>query len=225
MRSLSTGAVVPKTCKSWLCPDCNVWLRKGALRALVEGMVERPEGYGLGLFTFTEPPAATLDLRGFYERHQKTVQRLRYRRWIGEYATAVEFQKRGALHPHIVAHVPLELLPKLRRDGHEKRDRTQYGWWWDELRPLAVDLGWGKVVDAVQVAGLNEVASYAMKSLAGYATKEAHAKFKTVGARRIRPVRFSRRWSHQSLRDWQRGESAGAGPWEEVSTIGPCGAG
>jgi hypothetical protein len=223
MRSESSGRVVPKTCKSWLCSACNVWLRQGALKAIVDGMVERPDGYGLGLFTFTEPPTATLDLSAFYDRHRRTVQALRRRAWIGEYATAVEFQKRGALHPHLIAHVPLELLPKLRQDGHEKRNRQQYAWWWNELRPMAVGLGWGKVVDAVAVDGLNEVAGYAMKSLAGYATKEAHAKFKDVGAKRVRPVRFSRGWSVKSLREWQRGDKAiDNGPWEDVTMIGTC---
>jgi len=222
MLSESTGRVVPKTCKSWLCSSCNVWLRQGAFKAIVAGMVDRPAGFGLGMFTFTEPPTATLDLSAFYARHQATVQRLRRRGWIGEYATAVEFQQRGALHPHLIAHVPHELLPKLRQDGHDKRNREQYGWWWNELRPMAVDLGWGKVVDAVAVEGMNEVAGYAMKSLAGYATKEAHAKFKTVGAKRVRPIRFSRAWSATSLREWQRGSEASEGPWVDVTTMGTC---
>jgi len=222
MRSKSTGRVVEKTCKSWLCGSCNTWLREGALRAIVDGMVERPSGYGLGLFTFTEPATATLDLSGFYGRMQRTMQGLRYRGWVTEYATAVEFQKRGALHPHVIAHVPLELLPKLRQDGHDKRNKQQYGWWVNELRPLARKVGWGPVCDAVAVEGLNEVAGYAMKSLAGYATKEAHAKFKEVGAKRVRPVRFSRSWSSKSLREWQRGDEAGEGPWEDVTTMGTC---
>jgi len=222
MRSTSTGQVVPKTCKSWLCSECNTWLRQGALRAIVDGMLERPAGYGLGLFTFTEPATATLDLSGFYGRSKATVKRMRRRGWIGEYAMSVEFQKRGALHPHYIAHVPLELLPKLRQDGHDKRNREQYGWWVDQLRPMAVGLGWGKVADAVAVEGLNEVAGYAMKSLAGYATKEAHAKFKEVGAKRVRPVRFSRSWSSRSLREWQRGDEASEGPWEDVTTMGTC---
>lgn len=219
MRSTSTGAVVPKTCKSWLCSECNVWLRQGALKAIVDGMLRCPDGHGLGLFTFTEPAEATLDLSGFYDRHQRTVQRLRRRNWIAGYATAVEFQDRGALHPHMICHVPLELVPKLRPDDADKRSRAQYGWWWNELRPLAVDLGWGKVCDAVALKGLNDVAGYALKSLAGYATKEAHAKFKAAGAERVRPIRFSRGWSPKGLRDWQRGEEAGEGPWEDVTMM------
>jgi hypothetical protein len=223
MRSASTGRVVPKTCKSWLCPNCNVWLREGARRAIAFGMFHRPAGYDLGFFTFTEPAQATLDLPAFYSRMQKTVQRLRYRGWIGEYATSVEFQDRGALHPHVIAHVPLELVPKLRPFGAEKRNREQYGWWVKELRPMAVDLGWGAVADAVAVATMTETSHYVTKSLAGYATKEAHRKFKAAGARRVRPVRFSKGWHGRHLRDYQRGDKAtDNGPWEDISTMGPC---
>lgn len=215
---------MPKTCKSWLCPDCNVWLREGARKLIAVGAARAPEGWCPAMLTFTEPAAATLDLEGFYRRHQRTVQRLRSRGWLGEYATAVELQRRGALHPHVIGHVPVELVGKLRRSGQVKRDREQYRWWWNELRPLALELGWGPVVDAVVVEDLTGAAGYATKSLARYATKGAHRRLKEAGARRVRPIRASTGWAGGRLRSFQRGALADEGPWQDISVNGPCGA-
>lgn len=222
MRSLSTGRTVPKTCKSWLCPDCNLWLRIGAIKKIAYGAMKRPEGWDAALFTFTEPAHATLDLEGFYRRHQRTVQRLRSRGWIGEYCTAVEFQGRGALHPHIVAHVPNELLPKLRDFTSERRNREQYRFWAGPLRELALELGWGPICDVVAAEGFGDLGRYAAKSLAGYTTKQAHQKFKAAGAKRVRPIRASARWTPERLRELQHGERADPGPFEDITQHGPC---
>ena len=222
MRSQSTGRVVPKTCKSWLCPHCNVWLREGAKQLLATGARRRPEGYDCALFTFTEPPTATLDLPAMYARHQRTIQRLRSRGYVTEYATAIEFQRRGALHPHILAHVPEHLVPRLRPFQQRRRDREQYRFWSGELRELAVDLGWGPVCDATAAGSFLELGSYAVKSLSAYATKQAHRRFKEAGATRVRPIRASRGWAGVRLRDLQRGNLASEGPWEDVSNNGPC---
>lgn len=222
MRSLSTGRVVPKTCKSWLCPYCNVWLREGARKLIVSGMLTRPAGFDLALFTFTEPADWSLDLPAFHARHKATVKRMRRRGWIGEYCTAVEFQKRGALHPHLIAHVPVDVLELLPEHGQERRSSAQWRFHFRELVPMARELGWGEVCDARAALASNELAKYALKNLAGYATKEAYAQFKAAGAQRVRPLRASRRWASERLRAFQRGEEASDGPWEDVSNYGPC---
>jgi hypothetical protein len=188
----------------------------------VSGMATRPEGYDLALFTFTEPPSAGLDLAGFHARHKATVKRLRRRGWLASYCTAVEFQRRGALHPHIIAHVPSEILERMPEHGQAKRTRDQYRWHFNELVPMARELGWGTVCDARAAMASNDLAGYALKNLAGYATKEAYAQFKAAGAKRVRPIRASREWASESLRDFQRGDRATDGPWEDVSNLGPC---
>jgi len=222
MRSETTGRTVPKTCKSWLCPDCNLWLRIGAIKLIASGAINRPTGWDAALFTFTEPARATLDLPGFYDRHKRTIKRLQRRGWIGDYCTAVEFQTRGALHAHVVAHVPLDLVPVLRPWTSEKRDRSQYRWHFNELVPMVRDLGWGKVCDAAAADGFNDLGRYAAKSLAGYATKEAHRKFKAAGAKRVRPIRYSHTWVPEKLRELQRGDKADPGPFVDITDYGPC---
>lgn len=219
MRSEVTGRIVPKTCKSWLCPTCNVFLRAGAVKMLMSGMLERPEGHDVALLTFTEPSQATLDLPGFLKRHQKTIQRLQNHYGIPGYCTAVEFQKRGALHPHIAVYWPHELSHLLPDQGQDKRSRDQYRFHFRELVPMAQDLGWGKVCDGRAAVVREDLARYAVKQLAGYATKEAYRKFKEAGAQRIRPLRSSRSWSDKRLRQWQRGEKADPGPWVDVTNV------
>jgi hypothetical protein len=224
MRSESTGRVVPKTCKSWLCPWCNVWLREGARKLIVSGMRTRPPGYDLALFTFTEPARATLDLKGLAHRWKATKKRLQRRGWIGAHCRVTEWQKRGALHPHIVAHVPIEICERMWTHGDERRTRDQYRWHFNELVPMARELGWGPVCDARAAAASNELAAYTLKSLANYATKEAYVKFKEAGAERIRPINSSRDWAPAILREFQRGEKAtDPGPWLDVTTGRACG--
>jgi len=223
MRSESTGRCVPKTCKSWLCPWCNVWLREGARKLLVSGMQTRPEGYDLALFTFTEPAAATLDLEGLRQRHKATIKRLRRRGWVAAYCTTVERQKRGALHPHIIAHVPREICDRMWEHGDQRRTREQWRWHFNELVPMARELGWGPVCDARAAAVSNELARYAIKSLANYATKEAWAQLKGAGVKRIRPVRASRTWAPANLREFQRGDQASdVGPWVDIKLPRTC---
>lgn len=224
MRSKSTGEVIVKTCKSWLCSSCNLWLRIGAQVRIVKGAIDRPDGQSVGFFTFTEPARATLDLPGLYRRWEATKHRLRRRGWLSEYALAVELQKRGALHVHVIGWVPDELAGRLRPWNASKRDRVQYRWHFGELVPMARDLGWGSMVDAAAAENFAELGSYAAKSLAGYTTKDAHRHLKRAGAKRVRPVRFSHGWTEQGLRAFQRGATVKQGPWEDVSLNGPCGA-
>lgn len=221
MRSEATGRVVPKTCKSWLCSECNVWLREGARKKVASGCFDRPTGYDVALFTFTEPARATLDLPAFLSRHERTIKALR-RRGAGAYCTAVEFQDRGALHPHVLVHWPNDRLNVLRGHGEVRRSRDAYRFWSGELRELAVALGWGPVCDAEAVETFTGAATYVVKQLAGYATKEAYRRFKEAGAQRVRPLRASQDWAPR-LREFQRGEQAtDPGPWVDVTSIA-CG--
>src|SRR4051794_41739812 len=57
MRSESSGHVVPKTCKKWLCPECNVWLRLGARRYLEAGALATDDAHRLTFLTLTHDAA------------------------------------------------------------------------------------------------------------------------------------------------------------------------
>jgi hypothetical protein len=222
MRSQKTGLVVPKTCRSYLCSECSEWLRAGAARAISRGAKDgRPEGWDAVFLTFTEPSEATLDVPAFGKRQAATLKRLQRRGWIGQSATVVEFQRRGALHAHVVAHAPAELCSQLE----DRRSRSSYRFRMHELRPMLVDLGWGPVCDAVAVGGFGEVGAYCSKALGSYLSKQAQRAFKDLGAERIRPVRLSRGWYPGGLRQAQEDSKIGnpdPGPWEDVTTSGPC---
>ena len=205
-----------------MCPDCSGWLRMGAARAICRGAKDgRPPGWDATFLTFTEPATATLDVAGFSRRQEATLKRMRRRGWIGQSATVVEFQRRGALHAHVIAHSPIALCNQLE----DRRSRSSYRFRMNELRPMLVDLGWGPVCDAVAVAGFGETSNYMAKSLSSYLSKQAQRAFKDLGAERIRPVRLSRGWYPGGLMQAQKDVKIGqpdAGPWEDVSNIGPC---
>lgn len=197
-----------------------MWLREGAAKLLRAGCAERDrQAYDVAFLTFTEPAHATLDLPAYRSRMKATVRRLRSEHGIGAWACSTEFQKRGALHPHMLVHWPRETLPLLRPHGVRKRDRAQYRWHFKQLVPMARELGWGPVCDAEWVEASTEAAAYATKSLASYATKQAYKRFKEVGAQRVRPIGHSRDWAGR-LRDLQQGSLAvDEGPWVDVTQM------
>lgn len=223
MVSDATGKVVPKTCKSWLCQGCSKWLRAAAQTYLVHGIAETDrDRHGLTFLTLTDTAAGTLDLPGLAKRWKATQLALERRGWLeGGYAQAVEFQARGALHPHVLLRTPKEAAEVLPAGRQTKRDRVAWRLHFHELVPMVRELGWGPVCDWRQVDGqVLDVASYAAKSLAGYATKEAHARFKAAGARRVRPLRASRDWTQgKTFADFQRGADADPGPWRDVTQV------
>jgi hypothetical protein len=225
MVSLSSGRVVPKTCKSWLCSDCSKWLRAAAQTYLVAGCASTDrDTHALTFLTLTDTASARMDLPAMAARWKATQKALQRRGWLsGGYAQAIEFQKRGALHPHVLMRAPREVAQLLPRRGEQKRDRSAWRLHFRELVPLVRELGWGPVCDWRQVDGqVLDVAGYAAKSLAGYATKEAHARFKAAGARRVRPLRASRDWVQgMTLADFQQGAGADPGPWQDVTQV--CG--
>jgi hypothetical protein len=142
-----------------------------------------------------------------------------------EYALVVELQERGALHPHVFATVPAAVAGDLV----DRRSRASYRRRMHELRPLAESLGWGQMVDAVtvQLGDADRMAAYGAKRLAGYATKEARAKFRELGAERVRPVRLSRGWVPGGLkraREAVLGQTAmdasrDPGPWLRARSV------
>lgn len=213
MRSDSTGHVVPKLCKSYLCETCAGWLRVAALKLLWMGVVHHLERDDLRpvMFTFTEPADARLDLDSFRARHAATVKRLRRAGLLTEYVTVVEFQRRGALHPHIVGASPPDVWARLR----DRSSSSSYRLRMHELRPLATSLGWGPMVDAVGAEA--SVGGYVTKSLGSYLTKQARREFKRIGARRVRPVRPSYGWLPGGLSGQLQGEKADPGPWIDVT--------
>lgn len=223
MLHVESGRLVPKTCKSWICPTCNVFLRAGVKRFVDAGARRCPEGFSLGFWTFTQPPVAKLDVPAFASLTAATVKRLRRRGLMTGYCSVAEFQTRGALHLHLLTWTPDELVSVLRPWNEKRRDKRQYGWHFGELVPLARDLGWGPMVDAA-AADLRGIADYSSKSLAGYATKGAHHQFKEAGAKRIRPVNHSTspEWAPGGMRAYLRGDLASTGTFVPIEVAGPC---
>jgi hypothetical protein len=219
MRSETTGRIVPKTCKSWLCQVCNPWLRDVARQVLAAGALRRPSGFEPAFLTFTEPPDATLDLPAYAARCERTVKRLRRQWGVGAYAYTTEMQKRGALHPHFLIHWPTDRVELLRDHGVSKRDRAQYRFHFGELVPMARELGWGPVCDAEQVSGTLEAAEYSVKSLGRYATKQAYTQLKQAGVKRVRPIRHSHSWPASFGAYLQGKEATDPGPWVDVTQL------
>lgn len=228
MRHRETGLLVPARCNSYLCPDCSPLHQMTARLALEQGLVRRfldLKTETVVFLTFTDTAEGAMDLPALRRRWDNTRRRLQRMWGATDYALVVERQARGALHPHVCIqvdpHVAAELLDRRSRSSYRRRMH--------ELRPAAESLGWGQMVDAVTVSGgdFPQVSRYAAKSLSGYATKEAKAYFKSVGAKRIRPVRLSRGWFPGGLtraRDAvlareRMSDSRLQGTWERVRTV------
>jgi hypothetical protein len=140
-----------------------------------------------------------------------------------------EFQRRGALHPHVC----LEVADQVADDLADRTSRASYRRRMHELRPWAESLGWGQMVDAVTIDVLEDrekVARYGSKAVAGYATKEAAAMFKRAGAKYVRPVSLSYGWYPRGLagaraellgRD-EMSETRIEGRWERIPKPKSC---
>lgn len=234
MRSISTGRIYPSRCNSHLCPECSPLHQMTARHAIRSGVIRGMIAGASPIFvTLTEPARATLDMAGFRRRWGATVKRLQRLWGVSEYAVALEFQERGALHPHAVMWAD----PGVGRDLLDRRTRASYRRRMHELRPMARELGWGQMVDAKTIEGekgAEEVGKYGAKNVADYATKEAAKRFKQIGARRIRPVRLSRGYypgglaaAMEKVREGLRpAEESGRdhGPFERVRELRSCGA-
>jgi len=189
---------------------------------IIEGAQRVPPTHTLALLTFTEGAFATLDVPALSVRFKETIKRLRRRFDVGEYAAAVEFQDRGAMHPHTVVWWPRETAHLLRPALARKRNRDQYRWHFNEMVPFAQELGWGQMVDAEAIEHVGRTAHYATKSLASYVTKEASARFKQKGATRVRPFRKSPGWHPKTLSELRRPDKPEPGRWEVVQAMRGC---
>lgn len=229
--SRSTGTIAPLRCNSHLCPSCSPLHQMTARHALESGTWgSLSHGQRPLWLTLTEPSRATLDLPRFMGRWEATIKRLRRNWGVTEYGLSIEFQKRGALHPHVVLWAP----PDLAADLADRKTRSSYCRRMHELRPMAIDLGWGQMVDAVAIAPdtSEKLARYAAKNVADYATKEARAAFKRAGAKRVRPVRLSRGFypgglaaARERVREREAlSEARDPGPWVRVTELARCGA-
>lgn len=168
--------------------------------AIEQGMRKRTREYGQNRVVFatlTEPPKAGLDLPRFKHRWDATRKALARTWGVADYALVVEFQQRGALHPHVF----LDVAQEVAEDLVDRKSRASYRRRMHELRPLAERLGWGQMVDAITVQGPDDsaMARYAAKQLAGYATKEAKERFTRAGAKHVRPTRLSYGWFEGGL--------------------------
>ena len=232
MRHSETGQILPARCNSHLCPACSPLHQMTARRAFEIGMVERCIKRGRDCvvwLTLTDTSRGDLDLPGMTRMWQATIKRLRREWGAGEYALSREFQDRGALHPHCA----LEVSDQVADDLADRKSRASYTRRMTELRPMAVDLGWGQMVDAVTIDGvadMQKVARYAAKSVAGYATKEAAEKFKRAEAKNVRPISLSYGWYSGGLAGARRAvlgqakmaEGRIEGRWERIPKPRPC---
>lgn len=221
MVSESTGRVVPKTCKSWLCPSCNLWLRIGAESYLLAGIVEGLEADdAVSFLTLTDDASGTLDLAGLSRTWDRTRKALRRTYGMTAYGLAVEPQKRGALHAHAIVRTPPEavaMLPTRDRELAKQRTRTEWRHHFHELVPMVRDLGWGPMVSWSRVDNPLASSKYAAKAMAGYATKPVRSVLAQRAKERVRPLRASRNWTTgRGLRDHQGGADADPGPWRDV---------
>jgi hypothetical protein len=228
MRHSATGVIVPARCNSHLCLDCSPLHQMTARRAFEKGLLQRigeKRCETVVFLTLTDTAKGDLDLPGLAQKWQATRKRL-CRMWgAGDYAMCVEFQDRGALHPHVC----LEVDPQVASDLRERSTRASYRRRMHELRPAAESLGWGQLVDAqtVGVMESDKVARYAAKSLAGYTTKQAKERFKKAGAKHVRPVRLSYGWIEGGLAGAREdvlgrdamAEGKIAGTWERIRSV------
>lgn len=200
MRHSQTGQILPARCNSHLCPACSPLHQMTARVAIENGIVRsycKHRSQRVVFLTLTDTAAGEMDLQGLRRRWDKTRKKL-VRMWgASEYALSVEFQARGALHPHVC----IEVAQEVADDLVDHRSEASYRRRMHELRPAMKHLGWGQMVDAetVSLEGRERVARYGAKAVAGYATKEAAEKFKRAGARYVRPVRLSRGWVTDGL--------------------------
>lgn len=176
--------------------------------------------------TFTDTAKGQMDLPELRRRWEATKHRLRRDWGATDYLVSIEFQERGALHPHVC----IEVDAQVAQDLTDRKSRSSYRRRMHELRPMAESLGWGQMVDAVTIdtlGGREEIGRYAAKDLSGYATKEAKERFKRAGARHVRPVRLSYGWVPGGLagaRQRVLGRSAMnetrlEGKWERIRTL------
>lgn len=228
MRHVKTGVIVPARCNSHLCPECSPLHQMTARFAIEQGIRRRfaeHRSERIVFATLTEPSKAGLDLPGLRVRWDRTRWSLQRKWGVRAYALVVEFQERGALHPHMFLEVPEQLA----QDLADEKSRASYQRRMHELRPLAEGLGWGQMVHAVTVPASEDskLARYAAKSLAGYTTKEAKERFGRAGAKHIRPVRLSYNWYGGGLSKAREHVLASKrmaaakleGPWERIAKV------
>lgn len=229
MRHSVTHQIVPARCNSHLCPACSPLHQMTARKAVEWGLLERyvkHHGDRVIWLTLTDTRAATMDLPQLSARWKATIKRLRRSWGASDYLVSIEFQARGALHPHVC----LEVSDQVAEDLADRRSRSSYRRRMHELRPMAESLGWGQMVDAVTIdtlEGREEIGRYAAKDLSGYATKEAKERFKRAGARHIRPTRLSSAWLPGGLAAARQAvlgaaamqESRIEGTWERIATV------
>lgn len=231
MLHVESGLIVPARCNSHLCEVCSPLHQMTARLAIEQGILRRQLDHRedrVIWLTLTDRAVAEMDLAALARRWKATVKRLQRTWGATDYALSVEFQGRGALHPHVC----IEVDRQVAIDLTDRKSRSSYRRRMHELRPIAEDLGWGQMVDAVTIATGegSAIAKYAAKSVAGYATKQAKERFKEAGALRVRPIRLSHGWfpgglaaarEHVLSSERMAAEKLG-GTWERIAKPRPC---
>lgn len=231
MRHSVTGQILPARCNSHLCPACSPLHQMVARRAFEIGIMSRwAERLSpcVVWLTLTDTGDGALDLPRLTKQWNSTRLWLQRKWGAGEYAMSREFQARGALH----VHVAIEVADEVAADLVDPSTAASYRRRMHELRPMARRLGWGQMVDAVtiELGESAKIASYAAKSVAGYATKEAAERFRRAGAKKVRPVSLSYGWVPGGLEGTRRGvlnqpemaESRLEGRWERIARPRTC---
>ncbi len=208
--SRSSQRAYAMACGSWACPTCARKKKAIARRAIEDGMWQAfARGERVRFITVTDDGKGEMRVPDLYASWSRLRIILKRGGYLSEYAAALEVQRRGALHLHVLAtgsYVPVR-----------------------ELSRLAVRAGFGPVVDVRAVKGdaledAKNSAAYVAKELAGYVMKDGKSLADKTAVRR-RPVRFSHKWG-SSLGDAKkdlaremaeaRDSEVDPGPWVVV---------
>ncbi len=196
-------------CQSWRCSYCGRKKRAAARLVLVDGLKGAfADGRRVRLVTYTDPTpdAGDLTVSDIYERWNHLRTTMRRHGLLNEYAAALEVQKRGALHLHVLQ----------TGEYIDKGDLHIYS--------HAHGLGNADIraVKASNDESDERSAGYCAKELAGYLSAKQAQALREKTNRRLRPLRTSRNWGI-SLREaekrinseWSanKGEPKDGGPW------------
>ncbi len=202
---------VPVSCRSWECPHCRRVKALAAFAVVSDGIARyQAQGERVRFLTLTDG-SGSMTVPELYAAWSRFRKRMRRREMLDEYALAVEVGARLHLHACITG----RFIDQAR-----------------ELVPHAEAAGFGRIADIRAVPPLaraDTLAGYITRAekssdalqLARYLTKSTAEELRDRGAKRVRPLRVSRKWEGGGLTEgWARvkrewyGETEGQ--WEVV---------
>ncbi len=208
---VSPPVAAPVSCRTWDCPTCRHVKALAAFAVVSDGIARyQAAGTRVRFLTLTDGEGS-MTVPELYAAWSRFRQRMRRREMLDEYALAIEVGSRLHLHACITG--------RFIDQAHE-------------LVPHAEAAGFGRIADIRAVPPLaraDTLAGYITRAekssdalqLARYLTKSTAEELRDRGAKRVRPLRVSRKWEGGGLTEgWARvkrewyGESEGK--WEVV---------